>query len=115
MESTSCPRCAAYLPPGAAWCGQCLHRLDEPAAESGAGRPSEALPSVGLPLLYSRRRGGVTSFGPVGRVVVTLLAIAPPLLMWQIGGMTLAPFAAVYCVLGLPLVLRDVWKRERVL
>lgn len=41
-----CPACGATNPDGASWCGQCLHRFDEPAPRA---EPAPAAPVGGAP------------------------------------------------------------------
>jgi len=69
-----CPRCGAVADGSVAWCGRCLAPL--PAAESARIRPQA--PPVRDPMpapVYSRWRTSDTSFGPVGRALLTLAAI----------------------------------------
>ena len=62
---------------------------------------------------YSRTKAGVTSFGLFGRLVITVLAV----LMLGVFAMNL-PFGLVgiglWVFVVLPMLLRDVWKRERI-
>lgn len=107
----TCASCGAGLRPDATWCGQCF------AAVGGAapppvvpGRPVPAREELQLTQVYSRWQGGPTSFGPVGRVVLTLLVLLVGLWLLEtnpIGGV-------VYALLAAPLVLREVWKRSAV-
>jgi len=54
---------------------------------------------------YSRWRGGPTAFGPVGRVVATLLVLGAA---WLV----LTPVTAVVLAPLVVLVLRGIWRRE---
>ena len=62
---------------------------------------------------WSRTKAGVTSFGLFGRLVITVLA----LLMLGVFAMNL-PFGLVgiglWVFVVLPMLMRDVWKRERI-
>ena len=57
--------------------------------------------------VYSRWAASPTSFGPLGRVVLTLLLVLVQ--MWLVQTNLIG--AVVFGLLGVPLVLRDVWKR----
>jgi hypothetical protein len=89
--------------------------VDPNAAGPGLAGFLPAPPRVGTPdeRQYSRARSGVTSFGPTGRVVITALTLAPPVTFWLIGGTGLLVPIVIWGLLAVPLVLRDVWKRER--
>lgn len=51
------------------------------------------------------------TFGPVGRVVCTLLLLAVPLWFLQYGGLFGIVGAVVWCGWVLPRAWRDVWRR----
>jgi len=75
------------------------------------------LPSSTSPLTwsYSRWRSGVTSFGLLGRLAITLACLLPAYYWWQfVGPLVLLP-VLIWVLVGAPLVVRDTWKRERVL
>jgi hypothetical protein len=125
MSESRCP-CGAALPEGALACGLCHRpaRVAEPGAPdvAGDGQPSpngflpapprapRADPRAG----YSRTAKGVTSYGPLGRAVATALVLLPPTFFWLVGGAALLVPIVMWLVIAVPLVLRDVWKRERV-
>jgi hypothetical protein len=124
----ACRACGAPLPADVRWCLRCyepvrefaprdrqlppLERVQEPPPWVGASPLRD--PDV-LPPTYSRWRAGPTTFGPVGRLIVTILValIFPwdaivtlnPLRLWFMLGYTI--FAAY--------VLRHTWRRERVM
>ena len=100
----TCASCGAGLRPGMTWCGQCFAPTEAPAP--GVPAPPPAAPVQ----LYSRWQGGPTSFGPVGRVLLTLLLLAFEYWLYRFN---LLGFA-ITTVLVVPLVLRDVWKRSAV-
>jgi Na+/citrate or Na+/malate symporter len=85
---------------------------DAPIGRNGFAAPP---PRVGEPdqRQWSRTRAGVTSFGLFGRIVITVIAV----LMLGIFAMNL-PFGLVgiglWLFVVLPMLLRDVWKRERI-
>ena len=75
----------------------------------------------------ARWRGGATSFGPIGRLLLTiavflLLVVGYPLLrglVFAVGGMDIPGkgFIIMYLCVGVPsgvYLLSRVWKRERV-
>ncbi len=125
-----CRRCGAVLSPDLMWCTQCyepvrhltprerqlppLREVEEPppwVRRSPLRGPKETA-------VFSRWRAGPTTFGPVGRILVTLFVLAffpwggfvrfgsalGPLLLWYLLGYT---FLATF-------VLRHVWRKERV-
>lgn len=59
--------------------------------------------------VYSRFRGGDTSFGMVGRVLITLFWLLS--CAWLVVFNTLG--GVLWLILG-PFVLKDVWKKVRV-
>lgn len=62
----------------------------------------------------SRWAGSSVSFGPVGRVVMTvlLLFVGPAVLVWGGPGSLVA--ATLWIAVVLPWALRDVWRKVRV-
>jgi hypothetical protein len=121
--SDRCSSCTAVLPAAAAVSTQSWTPVpstaptdptDQPA-EVGANGFAVAPPRVVPPdpRQYSRTRAGVTSFGLLGRIVITLLA----LLMLGFFALNL-PFGALgmglWVFVVLPMLMRDVWKRERI-
>lgn len=80
----TCPRCGARVTADATWCGQCFASIpvasSEPApGESGVLAASRArIPAPRDPAhvaTYSRWKKGATSFGPVGRILLTILTL----------------------------------------
>jgi hypothetical protein len=73
--------------------------------------PPQPLTPVRPPApVYSRWRGGSTSFGPVGRIVATVLVIG-------IGvGLLVGDLmsGAAWLLIAGPLALPSIWKRERI-
>lgn len=117
--SDRCSSCTAVLPAAAAVCTQCWTPVPgagpsavAPAGPNGfAAAPPRVVPPD--PRQYSRTKAGVTSFGLFGRIVITLLA----LLMLGFFALNL-PFGALgmglWVFVVLPMLMRDVWKRERI-
>jgi hypothetical protein len=120
--SVRCPTCAASVASGAAWCGLCFAPMPvastfRPAAPGttddppGGFRPGGAEPTRAKIYTDSRWKSGSMTFGPVGRVVMTILIFLPyPLFLLNL------PFGLVGVVLwsGLvPRALRDIWRPAR--
>jgi len=77
----TCPSCGTHVSADAAWCGQCFTSLAptaEHASEGVAGALAARRPApreeAHTPT-YSRFRGSPTSFGPVGRAILSLLTV----------------------------------------
>jgi len=121
-----CSGCGARST-GSQWCTLCHRQL---SGESGSGPAFGAVFGAGRTVVagrvvdsaggslgerqWSRWRGGPNSFGPVGRVLLTVgLVGLIPLLTWM-GGQAALYFDLVYLMGPLPWFLRDVWKRQRV-
>lgn len=103
--------CGARLHRTAQWCGQCL----KPARHTVA-HIEDFEPRTGVPISErgSRWHGSEVTFGPVGRLVITLLALLPFFGLLTIG-LRYTPMAlialAAYSVILLPWILRDTWRR----
>jgi hypothetical protein len=137
----SCPSCGAHIVDDLEWCNQCYAKL--PAAPAprtprvgdppADGRPSPWVRSnIGRPdgriePAFSRWRGGATSFGPVGRTLLTLgvlamLVVGYPLLrglVYTVGGIDIpgTGLVVLYACAAIPagtFMLSRVWKRERI-
>ncbi len=82
-------------------------------AKPAASRPpSGARPAPSAQQRYSRWAGSEVTFGPVGRVVVTIVLFVP---VWF--GIFYSVFflvaAAIWLIGVVPLAYRDVWRRVR--
>ncbi len=119
----TCGTCGARLAPDIGWCPRCY--APRAAAQPSGGHaaapnlrmwypPEEPTP----PAVYSRWRGGATTFGPVGRVVITVAILLVHVLLWKVFG-----FDGVVFLLGVGYIawsllsvwiLLHVWKRDRV-
>jgi hypothetical protein len=136
----TCPTCGASLAADLEWCNQCYASLkpapapvEGPADAPGPGerplwvRTNTAPPELKLSHEFSRWRAGATSFGPVGRAVLTLLVllmlvVGYPLirgLIMMVGGMDVPGlgFLLMYLFVALPAgiyLLSRVWRRERI-
>jgi hypothetical protein len=136
----TCPSCGARVADDLEWCNQCYAAL--PAAEAPA-EPAVASPvegerplwtraHIGNPPVkiepeFSRWRGGATSFGPLGRGLLTLgvivmLIVGYPILrglIFTVIGMDVPGDGLIllYAVAAIPAaayLLNRVWKRERI-
>lgn len=74
------------------------------------GRFVPARDDLPMQQVYSRWHGGPTSFGPVGRIALTLLVLLAAVWLLEFNPLG----AVVFLLVGAPLVLRDVWKRTAV-
>ena len=132
----TCPNCCASVADDLAWCNQCYASLTRPVEPARAPADDEKPlwvrtgapgPRLETHTEFSRWRGGATSFGPVGRTLLTigvllLLAIGYPILrglIFSLGGMDVPGlgFLLMYAVVAIPCglyLLSRVWKRERV-
>ena len=87
-----------------AWCGQCFAPVGAPVVPPApVAQEQRHLPT------YTRWRKTATTFGPVGRVLWTLMA----LLLIALCVFSQDPFAVVAALVVAFAVLRSVWKRAR--
>ncbi len=108
--SRTCRACGTELAPNVGWCLRCY----EPVRHLTPREPQ--LPTIHFltpkeEAPRSRWRAGVTTFGPVGRITITVLVLL-------LGPWTLNPVAIVigwpmYLVFAI-LILRSTWKRDDV-
>jgi hypothetical protein len=107
----TCPSCGAAARADASFCGQCHAAFTAVVAPAASGRivPVAAAPSVEP--VYSRWRGGPTALGPVGRVCWTIAVVLVAAFGVFSGSIF---FIAIWIVIVGPLILRSVWKRERI-
>jgi hypothetical protein len=131
----TCPHCGARVTDGLAWCNQCYEALpaEGAVAASAAEPPLWIRSNVGRPARaevapeFSRWRGGATSFGPIGRSLLTLgvlmlLVVGYPMLrglVFTVLGVDVpgSGFILMYVCVAIPAgayLLSRVWKRERV-
>ena len=93
-----------------AWCPRCLARVPEDETEERFA-PPDAFIGPRLRIRHSRWAGNDVSYGPVGRILATILLVVFPLvyLFW-----TVAPFGLVYLVAACPLLLGAIWKKTAI-
>jgi hypothetical protein len=127
-----CASCGARLAPDASWCGQCFAPVVRASAEEptetplwrragSAPRPPNPTPT------FSRFRPGPTSFGALGRSLLTVALLAGIVVGYPMarGGMLAAigfdvpgrTFMIGYAIvagLGGLFLLTRIWKRARV-
>ncbi|HVV76186.1 MAG TPA: hypothetical protein VHC43_09135 [Mycobacteriales bacterium] len=124
MGGEQCTGCGATMTAGAQWCSQC-YLPRQGAAATGPG--VEALPansimsgtrqeaaSVGpAPMVKTRWKKTPTTFGPVGRLVCTLLLLVPlPLMIVGTivsGGLEIVGLG-IWLLVVMPWALKDIWK-----
>jgi len=132
----TCRFCGARLFEGAGYCARCLTpiaaseedvaeglvdvaaaggRWADPRGPAGVHRADEYAPAPPAPKVHSRWGAGATSFGPATKIIVTMFIVLVPVLMWKVLGLWAIEFGLVWCAAVAPLVLRDLWKRTRVL
>lgn len=113
------------MAPDAGWCGQCY----TPVAKEEPREPedpdsSEPEPWVVEPPQYSAWKAGPYSFGPMGRIFITLLMVALGVVVYFAGkavgkfygipGLSLVlVFLGIYTVIAI-LVLWGLWRPTRV-
>jgi hypothetical protein len=137
MSTGSCQSCGAKLYAGQSWCGQCFAAVGEPPGSSAADDPAAVPPplSARMPAprepahvaTYSRWRGGPTSFGPAGRIVLSVLAVllgivgypmSRGLMVASVGfdvpGTGYVLMYAVVAVVAEVYLFSRIWKRERI-
>jgi hypothetical protein len=135
----TCPSCGAHLADDLEWCNQCyaaLPAVEAPATPGDAPaegeRPLWTRAHIGNPPVkiqpeFSRWRGGATSFGPIGRALLTLgvivlLIVGYPILRgliftvigMDVPGNGLIVLYAAAAIPGAAYLLARVWKRERI-
>jgi len=95
------------------WCLRCYEPVRHLTPRESAP-PGVVFVSSGPEHRTSRWRAGPTTFGPVGRILITALVLV--LFPWHVLG-DLDPLVLWYALaytLAATLVLRDTWRRERV-
>jgi hypothetical protein len=110
----TCDGCGATARPDAQWCGQCYRSfLDARRPEHLGHGPQRTVPQqlTARPAVHSRWRKSSTTYGPLGRMLWTLLVVLVAGLCW----FSADPFAiAGWCLIAAPLILRSVWSKSRV-
>lgn len=85
-------------------------RFSWAASAVPSARPVPAPPAQPVQPVYSRWRGGSTSFGPAGRILATVLVVGIGL-----GLLLVDPLSGiVWLVIAGPIALPSIWKRERI-
>jgi hypothetical protein len=113
-----CPSCAASVAAGAAWCGLCFAAMPVASAfgasddSPGGFRPGGSAPARTKIHTDSRWKSGSTTFGPVGRIVLTLLFLLPYPLFFFDFPLGLIGAGIWTFVIG-PMAMRDIWRPAR--
>jgi hypothetical protein len=129
VEPMRCGNCDAQLAPGATWCSQCFTPVAAPVQPAAASQlasarqpPKDTYPAPE----FSRWKGGHESFGPVGRIVLTIGLLIGLFIGYFIfyGGMvtTIGEIPVngaigMYSILAIFLGgwgLKTIWKRARI-
>ena len=129
-----CRLCGATLAPDLGWCGRCFTPRptpSQPVAERTTLQNAMRDRAAGTAVVhaeFSRWRGGPTSYGPLGRTLLTLavligLVIGEPLMRGlMVATVGFDPsgsgFMVFYAVLAVPvcayLIVVRIWKRVRI-
>ncbi len=113
----ACQSCGARLPSDAKWCPQCYAPVETQAPSDPDPVPPIIQQKTTLTHgRYSRWHKGDTSFGPVGRIVATVVLVVLPTVFFLI--IPIGPFGLVGAALWIfvisPMLLRSIWKKTRV-
>ncbi|MGI4894138.1 MAG: hypothetical protein ACRYF3_03375 [Janthinobacterium lividum] len=113
---TPCVKCGHLLRDADTWCPLCHEPAPDLRFRSGPAATVRADDHAGPPppplrsWRQSRWRGSEVTFGPIGRIVCTLLLLVP-----VYPALSFSPVAGIsYLFVLLPWGLRDVWRRVRV-
>jgi hypothetical protein len=103
-EASTAPRCA--------WCPGSAVAAPQP----GPARFGTAVaPTLPPSFRYSRWAKGPTTFGPLGRMVTTLLLLVPlPVLAVAVATGIGIVGVGIYALVILPLALRHVWAKAKI-
>jgi hypothetical protein len=102
-----CAGCGGLLAADAGWCPACIVFVRPDALAAQFRAQERANPVVPV---YSRTKGGVLSFGLLGRIVCSAVVLG--VFWWLVNA--LWPFAIIWFVIAVPYGLRDIWKRTRI-
>lgn len=109
--SRICRACGANLRGDVMWCLRCLEPVRQLTPREG-NIPVASFVSEGPDAARSRWKAGATSFGPVGRIAITVgvLLFFPPI--GSIGNpLTLFVYLPAYLAIA-TVVLRSTWKKD---
>ena len=113
-----CP-CGFGVTSAAPRCRTCPHQRSATQAQVATVRPQIVVPPATAAtqalMTYSRWQKSAGTFGPVGRVVATVLAFLPlPVLAMAVASGIGLIGAGIYLLVILPWALRDIWKRAAI-
>ena len=110
-----CNSCGATLRDDAEWCGQCYAPVappeiveGDPVAEEVFAHP-EAFRARYRPE-FSRWQKSASTFGPLGRIVATLLLLIPVYFFFHAGVIGIVGLA-MWLFVVMPMALRSIWQR----
>ena len=110
MEQARCS-CGAMLSSTALACGLC----HAPVAAVAGSAPNLGPTARMDERVFSRVRPGPLSFGPLGRVVISVLMLVPLVFIWFMSGGGVVTLVCTIPAALLPLwYLRETWRRQRV-
>lgn len=117
----TCAGCGGRLSPDLEWCPRCYARIDPHARAPVPLHIRMVLPEDrGPDPVYSRWRGGTTTFGPVGRLAITATVAGATAGCWVVCGppppfgLGLGSSAWLAVIIIVPPVLRAAWRKDRV-
>ena len=108
----TCRKCGTTLPSSVRWCSLCLEPVRElsPRPKDEGNYIEPLRPQVS----YSRWRAGPLTFGPLGRVIITVVVVLVgsgfvvggfnPAMLWMLSGYVVAA----------TLILKQTWTRVRI-
>ena len=115
-RAVECAQCRHALPTAARWCPLCFTPAPAPTFSGviTGRRADDPEPGERPDYVYSRWAGSSVSFGPRGRIALTiaLIAVAPLIArVFPLGGGILL---LMWIFVVLPWALKDVWRKVRV-
>jgi hypothetical protein len=121
VSSSFCARCLTPIAPseddvagGLVDVAAAGGRWRDPQPPGGSWKPEERLTAPAPPKTHSRWRSSELTFGPAGKIAISVVVLGLPLLAWKLLGMWAIEFTLLWTVIMVPRVMRDVWKRSRV-
>jgi hypothetical protein len=115
----TCGSCGGRLAPDIDWCPRCYTPRAVASAPTQLPSHLRMFPREELSPapVYSRWRAGATTFGPLGRVVITVALVGFQAFWWKVVGAGGIEFVLVSYLASTVVsiwILTHVWKRDRV-
>jgi len=120
--ATHCARCLAPITPSESEIAEAAvdvavaaGRWHDPARQADVWRPDVRHTEPRPAMIHSRIRGGVLSFSLPTKIALTFtVVLGVPLIAWQVAnGLAFGPIA-IWSITVTPRVLRDLWRRTRI-